>query len=267
MHRRAFTLIELLVVVAIIALLISILLPALNDAKRQARDVICKSNMGQVARGMLLYAQDWQDCLPGSTGDYYGSGAGRVYLDWLGLGLTGDLRRAPTQGTIFRYLNDERVYTCPSHRLVSESNDPSTWQYEHNTSYTGPVVLTGAPITMLKRMRYTLTPGGKSYIPTLDQAVENMMPLILAEEDANWYLTKSKDSAWCNWDQVTDRHKKAGGVAFIDGHAELRKFASFPIPTNAWHMLYEMNDGRFISPWHYGGTIKFGWIRTAKTDR
>eukprot|EP01026_Neomeris_dumetosa_P029855 TRINITY_DN24060_c0_g1_i6.p1 TRINITY_DN24060_c0_g1~~TRINITY_DN24060_c0_g1_i6.p1 ORF type:complete len:228 (-),score=22.99 TRINITY_DN24060_c0_g1_i6:48-731(-) len=64
MARRAFTLIELLIVIAIIAVLISILLPALGDARRAGKLTICGSNMKQMGAAVFGYSADHDDRMP-----------------------------------------------------------------------------------------------------------------------------------------------------------------------------------------------------------
>ncbi|MEM9082790.1 MAG: type II secretion system protein [Planctomycetota bacterium] len=63
--RCGFTLIELLVVVAIIALLIGLLVPALGRARDVAQTVACSSNQRQLAIAMISYTAEWDDYIPG----------------------------------------------------------------------------------------------------------------------------------------------------------------------------------------------------------
>ncbi len=63
MKRRAFTLIELLVVIAIIAVLAAILFPVFAQAREKARAATCLSNEKQLALGVLMYAQDYDETI------------------------------------------------------------------------------------------------------------------------------------------------------------------------------------------------------------
>ena len=79
-RQKAFTLVELLVVIGIIAILIGMLLPALNKARAQAKLVQCASNMRMIGQAMINYAADNRGYLPVHAYDY---------APWRGVGAQG----------------------------------------------------------------------------------------------------------------------------------------------------------------------------------
>jgi len=70
MRRRGFTLIELLVVIAIIAILAAILFPVFARAREKARQASCQSNEKQLVLALLMYAQDYDECISMHTGGF-----------------------------------------------------------------------------------------------------------------------------------------------------------------------------------------------------
>ncbi len=77
--RRGFTLIELLVVVAIIGLLISLLLPSLQRAKKQARQLKCATHLRAQGQAANLYAADNDDYVPRGIQGELGAGEYAIY--------------------------------------------------------------------------------------------------------------------------------------------------------------------------------------------
>ena len=128
MNRKAFTLIELLVVIAVIAILMGILMPALNMAREQARSIICSSNLKALIMGWRLYADGNDGKLVYSmTPNVYSSGMTSNPLDpknpaWV-LNTSNPLTASIEEkiegikaGALWPYIKNIKVYRCPSDR-------------------------------------------------------------------------------------------------------------------------------------------------------
>ncbi len=225
--RRAFTLIELLIVIAIIAVLITILAPALQIAKEQATGAVCLCNQRGLAQAWVQYAEDnkgyivnahtlrsstyekgvyWVEPPQLEDGTYVGDGpAPHPSLK--------DKQRGIRQGLLFKYTTSMEIYHCPGDRRGFENRRHAFRSY----SIVGG--LNGEPwgsYTAIKKINNIPWPEEKyALVEEADDRGWNM---------GSWQIDpdiRQAPSAWYWTDPMTIWHNKKSTLGYCDGHSEM----------------------------------------------
>ncbi len=140
-NKNGFTLVELLVVISIIALLLSVLLPALSAARSHARAVVCKNNIRQLVLANTGYALENNNYYVPAAQDIADSGGG--LHRWHGLRTSVDSAFDPLKGPLVKYLADGKVKQCPEKKVFYQSDkwadsfEKGCGGYGYNMAYIG----------------------------------------------------------------------------------------------------------------------------------
>lgn len=134
MIARAFTLVETLVVIAIVALLMGTLLPALRMAQRAARQTTCTANLRQLMTAATAYASSNREAMPPAVLHFQDAGMVRTVCWDFEVTAAGE----PRPGTLWQYTNTPlEVQQCPDFDpSITGSTDPYTG-YNYNTTFVG----------------------------------------------------------------------------------------------------------------------------------
>ena len=227
----AFTIVELLIVIAIIAVLMSILVPALRAAKEQASGAVCLVNQRGLIQPYILYTYDNRDYIVG--GDTIGYQSGRHdWVDWpqnaAGAAtatspaklVPQDEQRGIAKGALFKYTGSAiKVYHCPGDRRFTNSDPRANgWR-----SYSLPDLLDGYKpwidqigLGSVRKIEDIPAPSDK-YIFVEEAETE------MGHNDRSWTFDPlgrfPVPNGW--FDPLAIWHNNKSTLSFGDGHAAM----------------------------------------------
>jgi prepilin-type N-terminal cleavage/methylation domain-containing protein/prepilin-type processing-associated H-X9-DG protein len=214
--QKAFTLIELLVVIAIIALLMAILMPALNRARELGRRTVCMGNLNQLALAWVMYADENEgDLVNGKAGELDSSTPPKV-IGWVGP-IPLDTNGKPTlskvnqekrvkQGTLWPYAKNPKVFRCPA------------GQVNHMITYAIVDAMNGVDQPGTKADQVWVSNRGD-----LTRTNERIVFIDIGKVRGSSFHVTYRDNRdrWFDNDNMPPiRHRDGATVSFADAHTE-----------------------------------------------
>ena len=243
MKRRAFTLIELLVVIAIVAILAALLLPALDKAKWKAQGIHCLNNHRNLTLAWKMYVDDNRDELPFASWNWL-----HPELDqfaWVTGGLdfdpnnrsNWDVEQDIKKSPLWPYCgNSTAIWKCPADRSAVTVNGQrlprvrsmsmNIWVGGFN-GYDGGIsdgdywTPGGNPWRVYQKMNELSDPGASKIFLLMD----------MREDSIDWGNFATDMRGWPDhpeqagfYDLPASYHHRAGGLSFVDGHGEIKRW-------------------------------------------